>query len=990
MKSNEPDLLKVHEEMPSIGPAENVIVESLISELRDLIDRLKSVNETAASEGDLYRKGKIPMPVVSALDKLRQQKTKIKDIEGVNMYNQTEPMDLTPMEKFVKYAEKRTSEALARTDEVQENFKGVLSYFGEDPAMTSTDFFGTMNKFVSAFDNALEVVKRLEAQKLAEEKKAAAQRAKEAKKANATKNVEKSRQQSDLVPEKGKLDLSKERKQYADPFAGPEVEEGKASVHVETNVLPMQRKRFADPFAGPCSPEKICGLQQSSWADDVSNTVSLVNKTVGFFPATSPGRPQSPGKQLEEPPRSARLDRYEQKTSTNARVSDESKFDEGKVLMAKMESPASPIARGRVSLAQAAAAAAKKIQHLQLPDFGCNPQTYTPEDELHLKTESEKTELVDPRAALMTMLKNRAPPIDDSIGKTEQLAGVTEDVHENDKHPVDPRSALMNMLKKRAPFVAGEAEETKDYAANPRAALMAMSKNRAPPADIEPELSVTDEKETDEEGEVKNADPRAALMSMLKNRVLPVEQNFGQSAVEKDDCDGEEEKNLATPAELIEVVQDSPTGETRYDTQDTLDPRAALITMFKNRTPPIVGDSIASVTNVKNEDKEQLDPRAALMTMLTPPVKKEPEIVQQQRLPEEINRSGREDSSLSADEDSAAKNEDKPAGRVDPKSARMTTLQNCAAEEKRDDAKVESVTMTGVPEERSLVEESKPKSSVPIGIAAIAAAAARQKMLKKQDAPRGVTSTSPVACKVETLEQNYSSDSVVEEWIVKTDEELSTKDGRVPEENVDSGIVERLEEGKEVVAMTVTSGTEIDNKIANNASEEAAETKNVIASEPTTSVPIDLAASGDAISEHSNEPLTEEVVGEARFGGRKELHGSCEDKIGNGDVEKVDDDKQESDAAEKEIPNVETPSTEATKSDLNCSTAGETGDEAASSKNAIQEEQSKTTNPTNLQDMSIEEMEVELKNTALSPDDRKRLKNRLKKKRQKERKKQSS
>jgi hypothetical protein len=263
-------------------------------------------------------------------------------------------------------------------------------------------------------------------------------------------------------------------------------------------------------------------------------------------------------------------------------------------------------------------------------------------------------------------------------------------------------------------------------------------------------------------------------------------------------------------------------------------------------------------------------------------------------------------------------------------------------------------------------------------------------MLKKQDAPRGVTSTSPVACKVETLEQNYSSDSVVEEWIVKTDEELSTKDGRVPEENVDSGIVERLEEGKEVVAMTVTSGTEIDNKIANNASEEAAETKNVIASEPTTSVPIDLAASGDAISEHSNEPLTEEVVGEARFGGGKELHGSCEDKIGNGDVEKVDDDKQESDAAEKEIPNVETPSTEATKSDLNCSTAGETGDEAASSKNAIQEEQSKTTNPTNLQDMSIEEMEVELKNTALSPDDRKRLKNRLKKKRQKERKKQSS
>lgn len=33
---------------------------------------------------------------------------------------------------------------------------GVLSYFGEDPAMTSTAFFGTLNKFVAAFDSARE------------------------------------------------------------------------------------------------------------------------------------------------------------------------------------------------------------------------------------------------------------------------------------------------------------------------------------------------------------------------------------------------------------------------------------------------------------------------------------------------------------------------------------------------------------------------------------------------------------------------------------------------------------------------------------------------------------------------------------------------------------------------------------------------------------------------------------------------------------------
>jgi len=276
VKVNEPDLLNVHEEMPSIGPAENVIIETLISELKELVDQLNNVKETATAEGRRIRNEKEPSPNSSPLDKLRQQKTKIKDVEGVNMYNQTEPVGQTEMEKFVAYAEKRTKEALARTDEVQEIFKGVLVYFGEDPAMTSKDFFGTLNKFVAAFDATLEIVKRLEAMKLAEEKKAAAKRAKEkAKKAvkvivskNAAEvetqvvskqeEVDKTSKSSELkeqstnareqdsyqsrggskkhepvsrrsvcnqnadilAVEKGKLDLSGQRKKYADPFAG--------------------------------------------------------------------------------------------------------------------------------------------------------------------------------------------------------------------------------------------------------------------------------------------------------------------------------------------------------------------------------------------------------------------------------------------------------------------------------------------------------------------------------------------------------------------------------------------------------------------------------------------------------------------------------------------------------------------------------------------------------------------------------------------------
>jgi len=222
VKANEPDLLNVHEEMPSIGPAENVVVDGLVSELNELNDQLSSVKGTAAAEGKRIRDGKNPLSKLSPLDRLRQQKTQIRDVEGVNMYNLAVEVDLTAMEKFTKYAEKRAKQAYDRIEEVKENFKGVLSYFGEDPSMTSAAFFGTLNKFVAAFDSALEVVKRIEALKIAEEKKEAARRLKEENKkaAAAAKKVKSDAQpSSDIVSaqkEKGKLDLAGQRKQFAD------------------------------------------------------------------------------------------------------------------------------------------------------------------------------------------------------------------------------------------------------------------------------------------------------------------------------------------------------------------------------------------------------------------------------------------------------------------------------------------------------------------------------------------------------------------------------------------------------------------------------------------------------------------------------------------------------------------------------------------------------------------------------------------------------
>ena len=390
VKANEPDLLNVHEEMPSIGPAENVIVDGLVSELNELHSQLNSVKGTAAAEGKRIRKGKDPLGKLSPLDRLRQQKTKIKDIEGVNMYNKAEAVDLTAMEKFTMYADKRTKEGFARIEEVQENFKGVLTYFGENPAMTSSDFFGTLNKFVAAFDSALEVVKRMEAMKIAEEKKEAALEKKEAalrakeKAKKASKAEEVVNQLTDIVgitpqksaqKEKGKLDLAGKRKQFADPFVGPEPDALVASGPPSTEEEPEDREQekedeekkdevkenpraalmkmlgerqlssneavatkpknepeeVAGGFERQLSSNRAMSIKQDAGTNKVSVPLSPSASTKGgipssprkspgargFFPATSP---KSSPKKAEE--RTSRGDRYEAKTSSDARVSD--------------------------------------------------------------------------------------------------------------------------------------------------------------------------------------------------------------------------------------------------------------------------------------------------------------------------------------------------------------------------------------------------------------------------------------------------------------------------------------------------------------------------------------------------------------------------------------------------------------------------------------------------------------------------------------------
>ncbi|KAL7495540.1 hypothetical protein ACHAWT_005507 [Skeletonema menzelii] len=293
VKGNEPDLLNVHEEMPSIGPAESVVVETLVSELKELNDQLQKVKSTATTEGTKMREN---TPSPTGLEKLRQQRTKIKDVDGVNMYNQTETIHLTIMEKFVVYAEKCTKEAFSRIDEVQENFKGVLAYFGENPTMSSSDFFGTLNKFVAAFDAALVVVRRIEALNAAEKKKAAAKRAKEdAQKQNKSKIKETAIKSvtakiDRLTAEKESKDRLQDLKKLKETLNNTNPRKELSDTNASKGQLDLtgQRKQFADPFAGP--DEEAHGVEetQTSEEKELCSTRTKNKRGLGFFPATSP------------------------------------------------------------------------------------------------------------------------------------------------------------------------------------------------------------------------------------------------------------------------------------------------------------------------------------------------------------------------------------------------------------------------------------------------------------------------------------------------------------------------------------------------------------------------------------------------------------------------------------------------------------------------------------------------------------------------------
>jgi hypothetical protein len=161
VKQNDESLLEFQNDIESVPAAGGVILEALGSDVKVLADEVKQVHETAKAEADrLETEGKLRK---MSLAELSEQITVVRQIGGLSHYNQIDHITgRTQMERFASRATSIVDNAVDALEDLNKTYASVLSYFGEDEQMSSTDFFGTMKKFTLEFNSAAEAVEKQE------------------------------------------------------------------------------------------------------------------------------------------------------------------------------------------------------------------------------------------------------------------------------------------------------------------------------------------------------------------------------------------------------------------------------------------------------------------------------------------------------------------------------------------------------------------------------------------------------------------------------------------------------------------------------------------------------------------------------------------------------------------------------------------------------------------------------------------------------------
>jgi len=165
LRSNDQALCDFGKDLVHISAAGTVTIDSLSSDMKALENELQSVYETAKRQAEELEQ--LGMIEKVKLSELKEQRTSVRSIESVPQYNQIDHMTgRTVMERFALSAARAIEDVKNLISKVQADYVKVLEYLCEDEGMASNEFFGTMKRFVTEFDRAVEHVAREEKAKV--------------------------------------------------------------------------------------------------------------------------------------------------------------------------------------------------------------------------------------------------------------------------------------------------------------------------------------------------------------------------------------------------------------------------------------------------------------------------------------------------------------------------------------------------------------------------------------------------------------------------------------------------------------------------------------------------------------------------------------------------------------------------------------------------------------------------------------------------------
>ena len=178
-------VLKFYEHLPDMVEAAKVSSEQINSELRNLERQLGEAQTVLKKDAEAKKKARqeakellqqtraaagLPPDSDSDSDDDSATVDSRNELRRLNLGN-----DSTPYATFASHAKDRLMKVSNEVALVQEKYRDVLSYFGEDPKLNSQEFFKTLNTFCNAFKGAteeLEAIEERERQRIRREEEA--------------------------------------------------------------------------------------------------------------------------------------------------------------------------------------------------------------------------------------------------------------------------------------------------------------------------------------------------------------------------------------------------------------------------------------------------------------------------------------------------------------------------------------------------------------------------------------------------------------------------------------------------------------------------------------------------------------------------------------------------------------------------------------------------------------------------------------------------